>query len=185
MKLYEIVDKDGQKVKELVELNTNKDVLTQCGQLNLDPSQVCELLKILVDEIKKCNNNEDEKVKKIDKFLRSYLGIDAFTSQPNYPLLTQEEQTFIESLLNKGNNTNNENGGIQLLSLKKMALSENLKWIGLIPKHNGNFYVLLCGNDKTDKNLVEFAMYLVYFALKNENVENICIKVGGNGQNSP
>jgi hypothetical protein len=181
MKLYEIEDRNGQKGKKQVAPDPNNDVLTLGSQFGLSPSQVCELLKILVDEIKKCNNNEDEKVKKIDKFLRSYLGIDAFTSQPNYPLLTQEEQTFIESLLNKGNNTNNENGGIQLLSLKKMALSENLKWIGLIPKHNGNFYVLLCGNDKTDKNLVEFAMYLVYFALKNENVENICIKVGGNG----
>jgi len=181
MKLYEIVDRSGKKEKKQVAPDPNNDVLTLGSQFGLSPSQVCELLKILVDEIKKCNNNEDEKVKKIDKFLRSYLGIDAFTSQPNYPLLTQEEQTFIESLLNEGNNTNNVNGGIQLLSLKKMALSENLKWIGLILKHNGYSYVLLCGNDKTDKNLVEFAMYLVYFALKNENVENICIKVGGNG----
>ena len=186
MKLYEIVDENGQKREEKVKLVTNNEVLTQGGQLNLDPSQVCELLKILVDEIKKCNNindekeKEKEKVKKIDKFLRSYLGIDAFTSQPDYPLLTPAERLSIKRLLNEENNTNHVNGGSQ--SLKKVALSENLKWIGLIPKHNGNsYYVLLCGNDKKDNNLVQFAMYLVYLALTDKGVENICIKVGGNG----
>jgi len=172
MRLYKI-DKNGNgQGKTQIELPNNSDLLPLGKDLELKPSQICELRKILVSEVKESTQEPEGRIKKIDRSFRSYLGIDAVTKREGYPLLTDAEKNFIKSILGESTQINNN----YEYGPKKMALSEKLGWIGIITTDSGGEgeqYILLCGEDKGE-NLVKFAMQLLSVVLTKPDQEYIC-----------